>query len=124
MTGVTELQQCERTKDAWLRSIQDEFRLGKFTEETNALLHGAPTMQPGSIVNGNIMCAKKNARTDLPPQHVTYTSIKTSQKPPKEWSVSSVKKNASLEHVWLTQAMIRVSKKTKCVSAPAIVCKQ
>ena len=23
MTGVTELKQCERTKDAWLRSIQD-----------------------------------------------------------------------------------------------------
>ena len=24
MTGLTELPQCERTKDAWLRSVQDE----------------------------------------------------------------------------------------------------
>ena len=59
MTGVTELQQCERTKDAWLRNIQDEFRFGKLTEETHAFLHGAPTMKPSSIVNGNIMCARK-----------------------------------------------------------------
>ena len=59
MTGVTELQQCERTKDAWLRSVQDEFRLGKVTEEAHAVLHGAPTMQPGSLVNGNMLCAKK-----------------------------------------------------------------
>ena len=29
MIGVTELQQCERTKDAWLRSIQDDSRFGK-----------------------------------------------------------------------------------------------
>ena len=25
MIGVTEIQRCERTKDAWLRSIQDKF---------------------------------------------------------------------------------------------------
>ena len=58
MTGVTELQKCERSKDAWLRSVQDE-RFGKFIEEAHAFLHGAPTMQPGSIVKGNIRCASK-----------------------------------------------------------------
>ena len=51
---MTELQQCEGTKDAWLRSVQDE-RFGKFIEEAHAFLHGAPTMQPGSILNGNVM---------------------------------------------------------------------
>ena len=57
----------------------------------------------------------KSARQDLPPQHFVYTSIKNSQKQPIGWSVSSVKKSASIEFLWLTQAMIRVSKKTKCV---------
>ena len=36
MTRVTELQKCERTIDAWLRSIQDEFRFGKLTEQRHA----------------------------------------------------------------------------------------
>ena len=67
MTGVAELHHFEGTKDAWLRSIQDKFRFGKLTEETHAFSHGAPTMQPGSIVNGKIMCARGNARKDLPP---------------------------------------------------------
>ena len=39
MTGVTELQNGERTKDAWLRSIQDSFRFGQLTKETHAFLH-------------------------------------------------------------------------------------
>ena len=56
MTVVTELEKCERTKDVWSRSIQDEFRIGKLTKETHAFSHGEPTMQPGSILNGNVMC--------------------------------------------------------------------
>ena len=32
MTGVTELHQRERTNDAWLRSLQDEFRCGRLLE--------------------------------------------------------------------------------------------
>ena len=54
MTGVTELQQCERTKDDWLRSVQEQFRFGKLTEDTHAFLHGLPTMQPGPIVDGTL----------------------------------------------------------------------
>ena len=121
MTGVTELQQCERTKDAWLRSIHDKFRFSNLSEETHAFLHGAPTMQPGSIVHGNIMCGNKNARQYLLPQHVIYTSINNSQKQPNGWSVSSAKKNASLEYLWLTQAMIRFSKKNKCVHSGCLL---
>ena len=56
MTGVTELQTCERTKDAWLRSIRHSFSFGKFKAESHAFWHGESTMQPGSILNGNIMC--------------------------------------------------------------------
>ena len=36
MAGVTELQTCERTKGAWLRSIQNEFRFGKLTADSHA----------------------------------------------------------------------------------------
>ena len=49
--GVTELQECERTKDVWLRSVQESFRCGRLTEETHALLHWKPTMLPGSFLN-------------------------------------------------------------------------
>ena len=52
---MTGLQTCERTKDAWLRSIQHYFRFGKVTAESHAFLHGGSTMQPGSILNGNVM---------------------------------------------------------------------
>ena len=54
--GVTELKECERTKDVWLRSVQDEFRYGRLTAETHALLHGKPTMQPGSFLDGTVQC--------------------------------------------------------------------
>ena len=52
--GVTELQECERNKDVWLRSVQESFRCGRLTEETRALLHGKATMQPGSCINGTV----------------------------------------------------------------------
>ena len=58
MTEVTEFATCERTKDAWLRSTQDEFRFGTLTEESHAFLNGQLTMQPGSVLNGNIRCGK------------------------------------------------------------------
>ena len=57
--GVTELTECERTKDEWLRSVQDEFRRGQLTAETHAFLHGQITMQPGSVVDGNARCNHK-----------------------------------------------------------------
>ena len=57
--GVTELVECERTKDLWLRSVQDEFRRGELTVETHAFLHGKPTMQPGSFFEGEVKCEKQ-----------------------------------------------------------------
>ena len=54
--GVTELEECERTQDLWLRSAQDEFRRGQLTEETHKFLHRKPTMQPGSFFNGQVQC--------------------------------------------------------------------
>ena len=52
--GVTELHQCERDKEEWLRSVQEEFRVGMFTDETHAFLHDKPTMQPGLFLKGTL----------------------------------------------------------------------
>ena len=54
--GVTELTECERTKDVWLKSVQDEFRVGRLTADTHAFLHGEPTLVPGSTINGKSTC--------------------------------------------------------------------
>ena len=54
---MTELVECERTKDLCLRSVQDEFRRGQLTVATHAFLHGKPTMQPGSFFEGEFKCA-------------------------------------------------------------------
>ncbi len=56
MQGVTELEECERTQDLWLLSVQDEFRRGQLTKETHKFLHRKPTMQPGSFFNGQVQC--------------------------------------------------------------------
>ena len=56
MQGVTELVECERTKDAWLKSVQDEFRFGKLSTDTHALLHGKPSLVPGSTIHGKTGC--------------------------------------------------------------------
>ena len=54
--GVTELEICERTQDEWLKYVQHEFRIGKLSPESHAFLHGNPTMNPGSTVNGIARC--------------------------------------------------------------------
>ena len=56
--GVTELTECERTKDEWLRSVQHEFRIGHLTQETHAFLHGKPTMRPGFFLDDKPQCGK------------------------------------------------------------------
>ena len=40
MQGVTELVECERCDDAWLREVQEEFRNGSLSVNNNAFLHG------------------------------------------------------------------------------------
>ena len=57
--GVTELAQCERTQDVWLQRIQDEFRVGKLSEDTHAFLHGRPIIQPGIYDKQIVRCGQK-----------------------------------------------------------------
>ena len=56
---MTELATCERTSDLWLRQVQHEFREGNLTEESHAFLHGYPTMNPGSTVDGIARCLEQ-----------------------------------------------------------------
>ena len=60
--GVTELVECERTDDVWLRSLQEEFRQGKLSEENYRFLHGLPTKVPGSWLNGDVACNNSKCR--------------------------------------------------------------
>ena len=36
--GVTELEECERCDDAWLKEVQEEFRRGELSEHSHAFL--------------------------------------------------------------------------------------
>ena len=63
MQGVTELTECERTKDEWLHEIQEEFRHGTVSMDTYNFLHGLPTRVPGSWVNGDAACGKAACRS-------------------------------------------------------------
>ena len=56
LQGVTELTTCERTKDLRLKSVQDEFRVGKLSADAHAFLHGAPTLVPGHTIFGVSKC--------------------------------------------------------------------
>ena len=50
------MTECERTKDVWLKSVQDEFRIGKLSADTHAFLHGKPTLVLGSSIDGKGKC--------------------------------------------------------------------
>ena len=84
--GVTELVECERTKDEWLRSVQDEFRRGELSRETHAFLHRAPTMQPGTFRDGEVHCGKKKCEKRC-----------EQAKAKKEFCADFAKKTASIE---------------------------
>eukprot|EP00438_Fugacium_kawagutii_P033974 Skav228932 [mRNA] locus=scaffold2181:248822:258688:+ [translate_table: standard] len=56
MQGITELQRCERTHDAWLTELQDQLRFGALSNDNHAFLHGQPTTVPGSWTNGRVAC--------------------------------------------------------------------
>eukprot|EP00438_Fugacium_kawagutii_P000590 Skav236162 [mRNA] locus=scaffold298:50225:52879:+ [translate_table: standard] len=53
---MTELQQCERTRDVWLSELQEQLRAGQLTDDNHAFLHGNPTTVPGSWTNGQLEC--------------------------------------------------------------------
>ena len=57
--GVTELEECERTRDFWLQQVQNEFRYGNLTVDTHAFLHGHATSVPGSWTNGAPECGQR-----------------------------------------------------------------
>lgn len=46
--GMTELVQCERTRDPWLQDVQAELRRGQLSQENFDFMHGRPTKVPGS----------------------------------------------------------------------------
>ena len=50
--GLTELTECMRCDDAWLREVQDEIRNGQLSMNNYYFLHGMPTTVPGSWCNG------------------------------------------------------------------------
>ena len=77
--GVAELQECERTRDVWLRSVQESFRSGRLTEETHALLHGKPSMLPGSCINGTVQrktnkCAERTRQAKAQPTFCEHSA--------------------------------------------------
>ena len=59
LQGVTELIQCERCADPWLRQVQNEMRRGHLSEDSYNFLHGKDTIVAGSWVNGKVTCGKR-----------------------------------------------------------------
>ena len=60
--GVTELTDCVRCHDSWLREVQNEFRTGHLSQTTYKFLHGLPTDVPGSWENNGLKCGNKACR--------------------------------------------------------------
>ena len=82
MQGVTELSQCERCDDAWLLSVQAEFRRGSLQVDTHAFLHGEDTQVPGSWVEGRATCGTLSC------QNIGDTAVAGSVGNVKEWSLT------------------------------------
>ena len=62
IAGVSELVQCERCDDVWLREVQEQFRHGRLSEDNHNFLHGNPTAVPGSWEEGNVKCGRRACR--------------------------------------------------------------
>jgi hypothetical protein len=60
--GVTELIDCERCDDEWLREVQTEIREGCLSERNHAFLHGLPTDVAGSWCAGRLTCRNKDCK--------------------------------------------------------------
>ena len=48
--GLTELVQCERTRDVWLQHLQKQIREGRLAADSHAFLHGHDTSVPGTLI--------------------------------------------------------------------------
>ena len=109
--GVTELDICERTKDAWLRSVQDEFRRGDLTEETHAFLHGNPTMHPGSTLNGIARCVNSKCSKRITAATKKKSSMQHLLQVQLHQNVTHAKKNGRLGSWSLMTVMTRAFKR-------------
>ena len=74
--GVTELQECERCKDYWLREVQEQIRMGNLSDVNHQFMHGLPTMVPGSWLAGDVACGRASCRAlvALSPGRTTTTA--------------------------------------------------
>ena len=54
--GVTQLVECERTKDVWLQTAQNEIRNSSLSNTNHAFLHGFDTAVPGSWNGRELEC--------------------------------------------------------------------
>ncbi|CAJ1375402.1 unnamed protein product [Effrenium voratum] len=59
LRGVTEMQTPQRCRDAWWLDLLEQCRFGRLSEENHKFLHGLPTDVPGSFVNGQVLCGKR-----------------------------------------------------------------
>ena len=109
--GMTELEICERTKDAWLRSVQDEFRTGTLTEETHAFLHGNPTMNPGSTLNGIARCLNAKCNNRITAATKKSSSMNNLQQVLLHLNVTNAKQNGRQGSWSLMTVMIRAFKR-------------
>jgi hypothetical protein len=62
IAGVSELVQCERCDDVWLRELQEQMRHGRLSEDNHKFLHGEPTTVPGSWEEGDVKCGRAKCR--------------------------------------------------------------
>ena len=60
--GLTELVQCERTRDVWLQHVQKEIRDGRLAADSRAFLHGQDTSVPGSWSGEALECGNATCR--------------------------------------------------------------
>ena len=63
--GLTELVECERTRDVWLQGLQNEVRDGKLSESNHAFLHGRQTPVPGSWNGHRLECGDSRCQALL-----------------------------------------------------------
>ena len=110
--GVTELSTCERTKDGWLKYVQNEFRNGKLSEESHAFLHGYPTMNPGSTVDGIARCLqpKCTRRISEAAKHLQFNQAFAEKL--CKWNVTNAKNNDARGSYSRMMKMTHVLKKT------------
>ena len=60
--GLTELVQCERTRDVWLQHLQKQIREGRLAADSHAFLHGHDTSVPGSWSGETLECGNATCR--------------------------------------------------------------